>query len=154
VGTPQDVKGLTMAAGYAAHFIKVLEEDKNSKKTAVDLNTELGKLGNQIKAMQQRQQEQAKKAAAQNPQGGLPPEAQAKVAAIQATTQAKIQAGQQSHAQKTAQRQISFEMKAKQDQQKHQMELHKQVLEHGAELHKKNAEMANGKKNSLKSFDE
>jgi hypothetical protein len=154
VGTPQDVKGLTMAAGYAAHFIKVLEEDKNSKKTAVDLNTELGKLGNQIKAMQQRQQEQAKKAAAQNPQGGLPPEAQAKVAAIQATTQAKIQAGQQSHAMKTAQRQISFEEKVKQDRQKHEMELHKQVLEHGAELHKKNAEMANGKKNSLKSFDE
>ena len=114
-----------MAAGYAAHFIKVLEEDKNSKKIAVDLNTELGKLGNQIKAMQQRQQEQA-----------------------------KIQAGQQSHAMKTAQRQISFEEKVKQDRQKHEMELHKQVLEHGAELHKKNAEIANGKKNSLKSFDE
>lgn len=155
VGTPQDVKGLTMAAGYAAHYIKILEEDKNSKKDAADLNKKLSNVGNQVKAMQQRQQEMAQKAAKQNGGGGLDAEAQAKIAATQATAQAKIKLGEQSHAQKTAQRQITFEQNLKQNEAKHKMELHKTVLEHGAELHKKETEAAaTVKRGGMKSFDE
>ena len=155
VGTPKDIHGFTLAAGYAAHYIKLLEEDKNSKKVAADLNKQLADLGNLIKAMQQRQQEQAKKAAAQNGGGGLPPETQAKIAATQATAQAKIQQGQQSHAAKTAQRQISFEQKLREDKAKHEHELHKSILEHGAEIHKKDVEgAANVKRGGMKKFDD
>ena len=155
VGTPKDIHGFTLAAGYAAHYIKLLEEDKNSKKVAADFNKQLADLGNLIKAMQQRQQEQAKKAAAQNGGGGLPPETQAKIAATQATAQAKIQQGQQSHAAKTAQRQISFEQKLREDKAKHEHELHKSILEHGAEIHKKDVEgAANVKRGGMKKFDD
>jgi hypothetical protein len=155
VGTPGDIQGFTLAAGYAAHYIKLLEQDKNSKKLAADLNQQLSKLGNLIKAMQQRQAEVAQKAAQQNGNGGLKPEDAAKIAADRAVAQAKIDQGKQSHAQKTAQREITFQQKIKQDQAKHEMELHKKVLEHGAEIHKKDVEgAANVRRGGIKSFDE
>jgi hypothetical protein len=134
VGTPAIIKGLTLAAGYASHFIKILEQDKESKKLATQLNEMLGKLGNQIKAMAQRQAEMQKKAAAQNGHGGVPPETQAKIAADQAIAANKIKLGQQSHAAKTAQRQISFEEKLKQEQQREAQQLRHTELEHRAEV--------------------
>ena len=155
IGTAADIAGFTLAAGYASHYIKLLEQDKNSKKTAATLNQQLSQLGNLIKAMQQRQQEMAQKSQAQNGNGGLKPEDAAKIAATKATAQAKIDIGKQSHAQKTAQRQISFEQKLKQDAAKHERELHKTVLEHGAEIHKKDLEgAANIRRGGMKSFEE
>lgn len=154
VGTPADVHGLTLCAGYAAHFIQQMEQDKNQKEDARKLNDALGKLGNMIKAFQQRQTEQMRKAQAQNG-NGVPPETQAKIAADQAVAQAKIKQGAQSHAQKTAQRTITFQEKMKQDKAKHELELHKAVVEHGAEIHKKDLEgAANVKRGGMKSFDE
>ncbi len=155
VGTPQDVQGLTLAAGYAQHFIQELEKDRNSKQIATALSQKLGKLGNLIKAMQQRQQEAAKAAAQQNGGGGMSPEAKAKIEATVATAKAKIDLGKQSHAAKTAQREISFQEKLKQDKAKHEMELHKKVLEHGAEIHGKDLETAaNIRRGGMKSFEE
>lgn len=155
IGTPQDLQGFALVSGYATHFIKILEQDNNSKQTAGELNQKLSKLGNLVKAMQQRQQEMAQKAAAANGGGGLDAEAKAKIAATQATAQAKIDQGKQSHAQKTAQRQISFEQKLKQDAAKHEHDIHKSVVEHGAEIHKKDTEAAaNVKRGGMKSFDE
>lgn len=155
VGSPGDILGFTMAAGYATHYIKILEEDKNSKKVAADLNQQLSKIGNLIKAMQQRQVEAQKAAAAQNGGGGLTPEAKSKIASTEALAQAKIQQGKQSHAQKTAQRQISFEQKLKEDKQKHEHEMHRSIIEHGAELEKKEKEAASTKRRgNLTSFDE
>lgn len=155
VGTPGDVRGLILCAGYSSHYIKLLEQDKNSKQTAVTLSGALAKLGNEIKGFQQRQAEAQKAAAAQNGGGGLDAEAKAKIAATQATAQAKIDQGKQSHAAKTAQRQISFEQKIKQDKAKHEMELHKKTLEHGLEIHK--AEVENAvtiRRGGMKSFEE
>jgi len=155
VGTASDVRGLILCAGYSSHYIKLLEQDKNSKQTAVTLSGALAKLGNEIKGFQQRQAEAQKAAAAQNGGGGLDAEAKAKIAATQATAQAKIDQGKQSHAQKTAQRQISFEQKLKQDKAKHESALQKEVLEHGMEVHKKTVETAEARKRGgIKSFDE
>ncbi len=155
VGTPADVKGMILAAGYASHYIKLLEADKNSKQVAADMNKQLSQIGNLIKAFQQRQAEAQKAAAAQNGAGGLTPEAKSKIAATEAMAQSKIKIGQQSHAEKTAQRRISFEEKFKQDEAKHKMTLHKEVIEHGMEVHQKEVEAASAKrKGSLKSFDE
>ena len=156
VGTPEDIHGLTMAAGYAGHFIQDLEKDKTQAKPVEALKQAIGKLGNMIKAFAQRQAAAAKKQAETNGAngGGLKPEDQAKIQAINLTAQTKAKIATDTHADRTAQRQIAFQQKLKEQREKHQLEVHKAVLEHGVELHKKNAEIANGKKNSLKSFDE
>lgn len=153
VGTPQDIKGLIASAGYAAHFIQTLEEDKNEAKTVQKLNSVLGKIGNQVKAMAQRQAEMAKKAQAQNGNGQIPPEKLGKIQGdmLIAKTKAKIMSD--THAQRTAERTISFQTKLKEQQAKHQLDVHKSVLEHGAELHKKDLEgAANVRRGGLKSF--
>jgi len=72
----------------------------------------LGKIGNEVKAMAQRQEEMA---AQQN--GHQDPETMAKVQAIAATTQAKIQSKQVSDEQKLLQKERAFRQK-----QAHEME--------------------------------
>lgn len=140
VGNPKVIQGLTYAAGYATHYIKLLEEDKNSKKLATALNSKLGKLGNLIKAMAQRMQEQQQKAAAANGNGGLKPEDAAKIAATNAMAKNKIALAKESHAQKTAQRQISFEQKLKQDAEQHGHDLIKSAQQHMADIQATNIE--------------
>jgi hypothetical protein len=156
VGTPADVKGFTMAAGYAAHYIQLLEQDKNAKPLATALNQKLGKVGNEIKGMQQRQQEMMQKAAAANGgAGGMDAKDKAKIQATIITAKTKADLAKQSHAQKTAQRQISFEQKLKQDAQKHQHDLAKSAQEHMADLAGKDLEVAaNIKRGGMKSFEE
>lgn len=153
VGSPQIIQGLTLAAGYATHYIKLLEEDKNSKKLSAELNSKLGKLGNLIKAMAQRLAEQQKKAASQNGAGGIDPKDAAKIQATVATAKAKIQLGKESHAAKTAQRQISFEQKLRQDAEKHGHELVKSAQQHMADIAATNIEaQANARR--MTSFEE
>lgn len=155
VGTPKDVQGLVLAAGYATHFIKELEQDKNSKKTATALNQQLGKLGNMIKAMQQRQQEMAQKAAAANGGGGMPPEAKAKNEAIVITAKTKAQLAKESHAERTAQKRITFEQKLKQDAEKHRQDMAKSAAEHMADIQAKDLETAaNIRRGGIKSVEE
>ena len=155
VGTAADVNGLALAAGYAAHFIKEMEEDKGTEKVGKKLNEELTKLGKAIKGMMQKQQQAAQQAQQQNGNGGLKPEDAAKIQATIITAKTKAQLASQSHAERTAQRQISFEQKLKQDKAKHELEMHKQVTEHGAEMHKKDLEgAANINRSRMKSFEE
>lgn len=153
VGTPQDVVGLQLCAQYAGAFIQMLAEDKNSKPLVKELGDALGKLMNEVKAFAQRQQEAAQKAAEQNGDGGLPPEAKAKIAATVMTAKVKAQNTRESHAAKTAQRQLSFEQKQKQDAEKHaqqmQMETAHARLELGKEAVKTQEEI---KRNRLKSL--
>ena len=134
VGTPADVQGLVLAAGYAAHFIQELEQDKNSKQLATALNQQLGNAGNEIKGLQQRQQEQAQSAAAQNGGDGITPEARAKIDATIITAKTKAELAKESHAQKTAQRQVAFEQKLNQDAEKHQHEIGKSAAQHFADI--------------------
>jgi len=114
VGTPADVRGLATAAQYAGAYIKQLAQDETEKANATALGKVLGKVMNEVKAMAQRQQEAAKKAAAQNGNGHDPKDA-AKVQAMLIQAQTKAKLAEKSHSQKTAQRQIQFEQKLKQD---------------------------------------
>lgn len=123
LGTPADVKGLSMANAYAEEFLKQLGQDKSSKEIVKQAGDELGKIMNLVKAFHQRQQEAAQEKAQQN--GGLDPK-----------DRAKIQLGAQSHAQRTAQRQLQFEQKVKQDEIKNRLELQKGMREHAANLAK------------------
>ena len=156
VGTAQDIHGLTMAAGYAEHFMQDLEKDKTQEGLVKTLKQAMGKLGNMIKAFAQRQAEAAKKQAATNGAngGGLKPEEQAKIQATLLTAQTKAKIATDTHADRTAQRQIAFQQKLKEQREKHQLEVHKAIVEHGAEMHKKDLEgAANVRRGGMKSFD-
>ncbi len=131
IGTPDQVTGLYGAAQYCDSFIKMLSQDVNEKERVAFYGKELGKIMNEVKAFNQRQQEQAAKAAQSG--NGLDPEVGAKIAALQAETNAKIEFMKQSHAEKSAQKKISFEQKISQDQQKHALELEKTIAGHGAD---------------------
>lgn len=131
VGTPADFKGLTMADVYTESFIKQLAQDDSQKNAVKQFGDRLGKAGNEIKAMGQRQQQAAQKSQAQN---GQDPAAQAKVQALMMTAQAKIQQGKESHANKTAQRQLSFEQKQRESSEKHAADLQKEMASTHLEL--------------------
>jgi hypothetical protein len=113
VGTPQDVIGLMNAASYVGQHIQLLSQDESEKQRVKQYGDVLGKLGNEVKAMAQRQ---AEAAAQQN--GHQDPETMAKVAAIAATTQAKVQAKQMSDAQKLAHKEQAFRQKQEHDVEK------------------------------------
>jgi hypothetical protein len=155
VGTAQDIHGLTMAAGYAGHFVQDLEKDKTQAKTVEQLKSSIGKLGNFIKAFAQRQAEQAKKAAQSNGNGAgaVDPKELAKAKAIIMQAQTKNQIAKETHADRTAQRQIAFEQKLKEQKAKHELDVHKAVVEHGATIHKADLETAaNVRRGGMKSF--
>jgi len=141
VGTPQDVQGLKLAASYAQAFINMLAQDKNEKSRVKNFGDVLGNIGNDVKAMAQRQQEAAQAAAANNG-NGVDPDTQAKIDALLLTARTKSQLAAQSHAQKTAQKQIAFEQKVKQDEEKHALQTSHAMREHAAELAKTELEAA------------
>lgn len=139
VGTPQDVIGLQMCAQYAGAFIQELAMDPEQKGLVKELGDALGKIGNMVKAMSQRQEEMAQQAQQQNGAGADPADA-AKAQAQVILAQNKAQLATQSHAQKTAQKQISFEQKQAQDAQKHQAQLQQEAQQHAADLAKTSLE--------------
>jgi len=112
VGTPQDVAGLSNAAAYVGQHIQLLAQDESEAQRVKQYGDVLGKIGNEVKAMAQRQQEMA---AQQN--GGLDEETKAKIAGQAALTQQKLQAKAAADAMKLQQKDAAFRQK-----QQHEME--------------------------------
>jgi len=136
VGTPADILGLSTAANYADQYIALLSKDPQAKAIVKKLGDAKGKIMNEVKAMAQRQQEMAKKAAAQAQQGnGSDPKDAAKVQAMLMQARVKADNSKQSHALKTAQRQIQFEAQMKQDEEKHAADLAAKELEARQQFH-------------------
>lgn len=140
VGTPDQFRGLTMAEVYTNSFIQQLAQDESQKEVVKEFSDRLAKIGNEIKAFGQRQQQAAKKAQEQN--GGDPKDA-AKVQALILTAQTKAKLASDSHAQRTAQRQLQFEQKQRQDEQKHAADLAMETQKAGLELSKQRAQLFN-----------
>jgi hypothetical protein len=140
VGTPADVLGLQTAARYAAAYIQQMSGDETQKQAVKALGDMLAKVMNLVKAMAQRQQEMAKKAAQARQQGngGLDPKDKSKVLATLITAKAKAEIGKKSHSQKTAQKQISFEQAQRQDAQKHAADIEAKDLQAAAEVRRGN----------------
>lgn len=137
VGTPDIVKGLQTAAQYAAAYIQMLSQDEQSAPMAKKLGDALAKVMNFVKAMQQRQQEMAKKAAQQNGQGGgIDPKEIVKAQLEKAKGEQKLSLAQKSHAQRTAQKQVQFEQKLKQDQEQHAADIASKDLETAANINR------------------
>jgi len=130
VGTPQDVIGLTNAAAYVGQHIQLLAQDESEQQRVKKYGDLLGKLGNEVKAMAQRQAEAAAK---QN--GHQDPETMAKVAAIQATTGAKVQAKQVADQQKLQQKEAQFRQKQEHEAEKTRADLFKTGMSTVVESH-------------------
>lgn len=141
VGTPQDLKGLQMCAQYTTAFIQMMEQDKNEKATARAMMQALSKLMNDVRAMAQRQQEMAQKAA-QAGNGQMDPKDMAKVKAMEMQAQIKAKNAQQSHAEKTAQRRLSFEQDMQQKKAEAALNLRAKAAQTGIDLKKKAADSA------------
>jgi hypothetical protein len=118
VGTPQDVAGLSNAAAYIGQHIQLLAQDESEAQRVKQYGDVLGKIGNEVKAMAQRQKEMA---AQQN--GHQDPETMAKVQAIAATTQAKVQAKQVADQQKLAHKEQAFRQKQSHEVEKTRADL-------------------------------
>lgn len=102
VGTPADVKGLNAVAVFIALHIKKLSEDESAKDKVTAYGKQLGKLMNEVKAMEQRQ-------AQQNGNGHLDPKVMAEIAADDAKNKQKLQEKEAAAAQKRQHKQIDFQ---------------------------------------------
>jgi hypothetical protein len=105
VGTPQQAHGLSGAAIYVSFYLRTLSEDPAQKQFIKQASDQLGQIQNEIKAMHQRQDEQAK--AAQG--NGADPEAAANLQIKQQEAQVKLQARQATDQQKLQHKQQDFE---------------------------------------------
>lgn len=91
VGDPKQIMGLHMVAIYIQQHLSLIAQDPNEKARVKQYGDALGKMMNQVKAFEQRQQEMAEH---QNGNGGgMPPEIAGKVGAkiIEAQAKSKIQ---------------------------------------------------------------
>jgi hypothetical protein len=139
VGTPQDVQGLAGCAQYVSAFMKILAQDENQMETVKKFGDMLKNIMNQVKAMMQRQQEMAKKAAQQGAQGNNAQDI-AKVRGMQMQAQAKAKITEAAGAQKLRQKDQQFKQKLAQDAESHGRQRHLDMRQHEAELAKKEME--------------
>lgn len=84
---PDEVTGMQEVVQYITLLLQTLSQDPTKKQQVKVFGDKLGKLNNQIKGLAQRGQEAAQK---QNGNGQIPPEVQAKIATLMATSQAKL----------------------------------------------------------------
>jgi hypothetical protein len=158
VGTPDEINGLQNLAGETiqgqpvpgngiASHIKLFSEDEKPmhvkgvppddtvKEKAKHYTDALAQLMNAVKGFAQRAQEAMKKQ--QKGNGGMDPEAAAKLQSTMMMAKLKADNARESHAQRTAQRQITFEQESRQKDQEHLQELAhnrmKDFFDHGTE---------------------
>jgi hypothetical protein len=138
VGTPADLLGLSTAAQYAGAFIKQLEGDESEKGNAKGLADALGKVMNEVKAMAQRQQEMAKKAAAQqqNGNGGIDLKTAAAVKGKMLMDAQKLQTKKQTDALKLQQNDAKFKQGLVHRHVEHIADLASKDLETAATIHR------------------
>ncbi len=134
----QNLAGVTVSGqpvpgnGALAH-IMLFGQDEENKAETKQLNDQLGKLMNEVKAFAQRFQEQQQ---SQNGNGApqLDAETQQKIISMQALTESKMESTSKSNAQRTAIRQVQDERKIQRDEQEFQQDLQQSEQEHQLEL--------------------
>ena len=133
VGTPMDVIGLNTAAADVEQHIQILAQDPNEKEAVTAAGKELGKMMNDVKAFQQRQEEAAK-ASQQDPEVMAQLEMD-KVAAAQ-----DMHISEQKSQQAMQQKQATFEQKMNQDMQKHSLAMQQMSLDNQAAMQQAQAD--------------
>lgn len=135
MASPNEVLGLQNMAQHIAQHIAIIAMDKNEKQRVKMYGDALGKMMNMVKAYQQRIQ-QAMMKRAQQGNGGVDAETQAKIQAMMMQAQAKAANTRESHAQRTAQRQATFEMQTAQKAQSHAQEMRMQQDQNAIDFQK------------------
>ena len=133
VGTPMDVIGLNAAASDVEQHIQILAQDPNEKEAVTAAGKELGKMMNDVKAFQQRQEEAAK-SKQQDPEVMAQLEMD-KVAAAQ-----KMHISEQANAQKMQQKEQAFNQKLEMDIQKHSLQMQQMQLDNQAAMQQAQAD--------------
>jgi hypothetical protein len=105
MATPEEAQGLAEVNAYLTRLVKKLSEDPSQKDKVKQYMDSIGELFNEVKGLTQRGQEHAQE---QNGNGGLTPEAQAKIHMITATAAAKVSAKQKSDQQKMEHKEKGF----------------------------------------------
>lgn len=123
VGTPTDVLGLNTCANDVSGHIQILAKDKSEAEFVTGAGKQLGKLMNECKGFEQRQQQAAQQ------QAGPDPETMAKIQQDQLLAETKAQNSQKSADQKLAQSQQKFEQTMAQTMQKFQLELQQMLTQ-------------------------
>lgn len=122
MGTPQQVIGLNLAIQDVEQHLQLMEQDPNQKAFITAAGKELGKIQNEVKAFQQRQEEKAKA-------GEQDPKAEAEIHMAQVKGAHELNLQEQKHQQATAQKQQAFDLKMNQDQQAFSLKLQQQMEE-------------------------
>lgn len=120
MGTPEDLLGFATVAKSIGENLQFLSGDEKQKQAVRAFGDKLGELLNLVKAMGQRQQEAAAKAAQAQQ---MDPAVMAKIQADGAAAQQKLQINEASNAQKMQQRQEQFNLKMEQQIAKLQADL-------------------------------
>ncbi len=139
--SPDKLTGMFNMLQHIGQHINIIAQDKNEQQRVREYGDQLKNIGNEMKGIAQRVQEQMQAQAQQGPQQD--PEAQAKIQSMmmQAKTKSDIQKG--THAQRTAQKQIAFEREQMRKDAQFQQELKQEQIRTAAELHLTDAETAN-----------
>lgn len=122
VGTVEQVIGLSNMAQHISEHIAILSEDKSQKDRVKKYSDALNSLMNVVKGFAQRSQE---KNAQGN--GGITPEAQAKIQSQLLLAQTNAQIKDAKAQQQMQQKEASFRSRQEMEAEKHQMELGQQV---------------------------
>jgi len=141
VGTPKELIGMHLAALYTQQHIAVIAQDPAEKARVKAYGDMLGRIMNEVKAMEQRQQEATTKG---NGERGVSPEAQAKIAGevIKAKAKANIQTA--SAAQRRRHRDLDFAA-----------EQHRRNLETIADINREHARsLAEHRTDAIKRFEQ
>lgn len=128
MGTPEQVQGLNNAAQNVAQHLEILAEDPLNKEFVAAAEKALGKMMNDVRAFEQRQQqameaEQTRQEDAQSMESQAKAEAtmaqaQVKIQTTTATTQQKMQLAAEKHAQDMVQKQQKHDAAIAQQRQK------------------------------------
>lgn len=134
VGTPKDVIGFQMVGQNIAGQIQLLSQDDTQKERVAAYTKMLQRLGNEVKAFAQRQQ-QAAQQSAQNGNGQLDPETMSKIRADQILAQSKARGKDATTAQSIRHKEIKFRQQLQQDSQKTAAEIARENARTTADLH-------------------
>ncbi len=104
-GTPEEISGLSQVQKYLDTLIQRLAQNPQEEKKVKEYGDDMVELNNEFKALAQRGQEKAQQG---NGNGGLTPEAQAKIHMITATAAAKVAAKDKADQQKLRHKETQF----------------------------------------------
>jgi hypothetical protein len=146
MGTPQQVIGLNLAIQDVEQHLQLMEQDPNQKAFITAAGKELGKIQNEVKAFQQRQEEKAKA-------GEQDPEAAAKIHTDQVAAAQSMHITEQKNAQTMQQSQAKFQQQMQQQQEKFAVEMQRMQTETANQMQKQQAELDAYKTKTLTELD-